>query len=265
VGRLVRLQCRLGARGRNGLLAGVAMMNTFVAPAAGLLAWMGASGWSSGKPSMLGGASGAVAGLVAVTPAAGRQRPDRGNGPLARRASLSLLRVRRIGEEPASARRQPRRVSESTGSAGSRGSIGTAIVAIPALGGHGGRTMRWWHQLAVQFAAVAVAIAGLPRAPRCALPPSRRSSRCAGPGTRSGGARHLRSWRAGLQLLSFGQEKGSPPEEERARYWGANKGGESQTAPGPQGEQADRPSLASHACGRSGNGRIGTVPIRDGK
>uniref|UniRef100_UPI0018AD5E30 ammonium transporter n=1 Tax=Sphingomonas segetis TaxID=1104779 RepID=UPI0018AD5E30 len=47
-------------------LAAVAMVNTFVAPAAGLLAWMGAERLVSGKPSMLGGASGAVAGLVAV-------------------------------------------------------------------------------------------------------------------------------------------------------------------------------------------------------
>src|SRR6185312_8455269 len=52
-------------------LAAVAMVNTLVAPAAGLLTWMGAERLVSGKPSMLGGASGAVAGLVAVTPAAG--------------------------------------------------------------------------------------------------------------------------------------------------------------------------------------------------
>ena len=57
-------------------LAGVAMMNTFVAPAAGALGWMGARARGiSGKPSMLGGASGAVAGLVAVTPAAGASGP----------------------------------------------------------------------------------------------------------------------------------------------------------------------------------------------
>src|SRR5436190_16667845 len=56
-------------------LAAIAMMNTFVAPAAGLLTWMGAERLVSGKPSMLGGASGAVAGLVAVTPAAGAAGP----------------------------------------------------------------------------------------------------------------------------------------------------------------------------------------------
>src|SRR4029079_12576077 len=56
-------------------LAAVAMVNTLVAPAAGLLGWMGLERLVSGKPSMLGGASGAVAGLVAVTPAAGSSGP----------------------------------------------------------------------------------------------------------------------------------------------------------------------------------------------
>src|SRR5256885_9742615 len=57
-------------------LAAVALVNTLVAPAAGLLGWMGLQQLRSGQPSMLGGASGAVAGLVAVTPAAG------GGGPI---------------------------------------------------------------------------------------------------------------------------------------------------------------------------------------
>src|SRR3569833_1164916 len=57
------------AMGANGVAA-VALVNTMVAPAAGLLTWMAAERVISGKPSMLGGASGAVAGLVAVTPAA---------------------------------------------------------------------------------------------------------------------------------------------------------------------------------------------------
>src|SRR3546814_13949073 len=51
--------------------AAIAMINTFVAPAAGVLGWMAAERLVSGKPSLRGGASGAVAGLVAITPAAG--------------------------------------------------------------------------------------------------------------------------------------------------------------------------------------------------
>jgi Amt family ammonium transporter len=54
----------------NGLTA-LAMLNTTVATAAAVLAWSFAEWMSKGKPSMLGAASGAVAGLVAVTPAAG--------------------------------------------------------------------------------------------------------------------------------------------------------------------------------------------------
>jgi Amt family ammonium transporter len=46
-------------------------VNTLVATAAAVLAWTFAEWMGKGKPSMLGAASGAVAGLVAITPAAG--------------------------------------------------------------------------------------------------------------------------------------------------------------------------------------------------
>ncbi|WP_295557462.1 ammonium transporter [uncultured Hyphomicrobium sp.] len=49
----------------------IAMINTFVATAAAGVAWMLAEWIVKGKPSLLGLASGVVAGLVAVTPAAG--------------------------------------------------------------------------------------------------------------------------------------------------------------------------------------------------
>src|SRR5213078_495420 len=55
--------------------AALAMINTFVATAAAALAWMVAEKVAKGKPSLLGGASGAVAGLVAVTPASGYAGP----------------------------------------------------------------------------------------------------------------------------------------------------------------------------------------------
>ncbi|HPT55844.1 MAG TPA: ammonium transporter, partial [Casimicrobium sp.] len=51
--------------------AGLAFLNTFVATAAAVLSWIFAEWFLKGKPSMLGAASGAVAGLVAITPAAG--------------------------------------------------------------------------------------------------------------------------------------------------------------------------------------------------
>ncbi len=51
--------------------AALALLNTFVAAAAAGLAWLFAEWGAKGKPSLLGMVSGAVAGLVAVTPAAG--------------------------------------------------------------------------------------------------------------------------------------------------------------------------------------------------
>ena len=55
--------------------AALAMINTFVATAAAGTAWMLAEWMAKGKPSLLGLVSGAVAGLVAVTPAAGFAGP----------------------------------------------------------------------------------------------------------------------------------------------------------------------------------------------
>jgi Amt family ammonium transporter len=49
----------------------LAFMNTFSATAAAVLAWCVGESLMRGKASMLGAASGAVAGLVAITPAAG--------------------------------------------------------------------------------------------------------------------------------------------------------------------------------------------------
>jgi Amt family ammonium transporter len=51
--------------------AALAFFNTLVATAAAVLGWTLAEWITKGKPSMLGGASGCVAGLVAITPAAG--------------------------------------------------------------------------------------------------------------------------------------------------------------------------------------------------
>ncbi|WP_376100133.1 ammonium transporter [Roseomonas sp. CCTCC AB2023176] len=57
----------VGAAGR----AGMAMLVTQLAAAAATLAWLFAEWVTKGKPSVLGAISGAVAGLVAITPAAG--------------------------------------------------------------------------------------------------------------------------------------------------------------------------------------------------
>ncbi len=55
--------------------AALAMVNTFVATAAAALAWTLVENIEKGRPSLLGMVTGAVAGLVAVTPAAGYAGP----------------------------------------------------------------------------------------------------------------------------------------------------------------------------------------------
>ena len=138
-------------------LAGIALINTFVAPAAGVLAWMGIERVVSGKPSMLGGASGAVAGLVAVTPAAGISGPV---GAMLLGAAASLVCYGFVGSL-----KNRLKLDDSLdvfgihGLGGIVGSIGTAVVALSALGGHGGAEYAVGHQLLVQAAAVGVAVA----------------------------------------------------------------------------------------------------------
>ena len=68
--RLVRLQRRLGALTAGGLAAS-AFVVTNTAAAAATITWVLASYLHKGKVSVVGAACGAVAGLVAITPASG--------------------------------------------------------------------------------------------------------------------------------------------------------------------------------------------------
>ncbi|MFM8222648.1 MAG: ammonium transporter, partial [Planctomycetaceae bacterium] len=56
-------------------LAANAFVSTHMAAAAGVVAWAGAEWVQRGKPSILGACSGAVAGLVCITPGAGMVTP----------------------------------------------------------------------------------------------------------------------------------------------------------------------------------------------
>ena len=138
-------------------LAAVAMVNTLVAPAAGLLAWLGAERIVSGKPSMLGGASGAIVGLVAVTPAAGI------SGPVGAMLLGSVASIACYGFVGSLKNRL--RLDDSLdvfgihGLGGIVGSIGTAFVALPALGGHAAPDYSLGWQMLRQVGAVGVAIA----------------------------------------------------------------------------------------------------------
>ncbi|MFT3917727.1 MAG: ammonium transporter [Anaeromyxobacteraceae bacterium] len=77
-------------------LASTAFVNTFFAPAAAAAAWGLAELFLHGKISGVGLASGAVAGMVAITPAAGFVKPASGLviGGLAALASFTAIRIR---------------------------------------------------------------------------------------------------------------------------------------------------------------------------
>ncbi len=118
----------------NGVTA-VAFINTFVATAAAAVSWALVERVTHGKPSMLGAASGAVAGLVAITPASGYAAPMTSillgfivspicwffvttvKNKFKYDDTLDVFGVHCIG--------------------GIVGALGTAIVAAPALGGQG--------------------------------------------------------------------------------------------------------------------------------
>jgi Amt family ammonium transporter len=115
--------------------AALAFLNTFVATAAAGVAWAVIEKVAHGKPSLLGGVSGVVAGLVAITPAAGFAHPGTAillgavaslvcyffvttvKNKLKYDDTLDVFGIHAVG--------------------GIVGAIGTGIVADPALGGQG--------------------------------------------------------------------------------------------------------------------------------
>jgi Amt family ammonium transporter len=137
-------------------LAAVAMINTFVAPAAGVLTWMLIERIVSGKPSLLGGASGGLSGLVAITPAAGT------SGPFG--AMLLAAAAAGVCYGFVASLKHRLRIDDTLdvfgihGLGGIVGSLGTALVTAPALGGYGAADYSLARQLLVQAAAVLIAI-----------------------------------------------------------------------------------------------------------
>lgn len=116
-------------------LAALVFVNTLLAAAAATLAWVGAEWLIRGKPSMLGATSGAVAGLVAITPACGWAGPM-GSIVLGLVAGAvcfwSVTRVKHLLGYDDSLD-----AFGVHGVGGIIGALGTAIVANPALGGTG--------------------------------------------------------------------------------------------------------------------------------
>ena len=118
----------------NGVTA-VAFINTFVATAAAALSWSLVEQFHHGKPSMLGAATGAVAGLVAITPASGFGAPM---------TSIALgLLVSPICYVFVSTVKNKLKYDDTLDVFGVHcvggifGALATAVVADPALGGQG--------------------------------------------------------------------------------------------------------------------------------
>ncbi|GLK85398.1 ammonium transporter [Ancylobacter defluvii] len=134
----------------------LALVNTFVATAGAIVGWSLIEWLAKGKPSMLGAISGMVAGLVAITPAAGLSGPIGAivlgfiasivcfffcttvKNALGYDDSLDVFGVHGIG--------------------GIVGAIGTGVVVAPALGGPGIADYAMGHQVWVQIQAVAITI-----------------------------------------------------------------------------------------------------------
>ncbi len=127
-----------GSAGAANANAGLAFVNTVLATAAATLSWIGAEALHKGKASMLGAASGAVAGLVAVTPAAGFVGPM-GSIVMGLLAGVVCLwgvggLKRMLGADDAFD------VFGVHGTGGILGAILTGVFASQSLGGTGGLT-----------------------------------------------------------------------------------------------------------------------------
>ncbi|WOK37788.1 ammonium transporter [Sphingomonas sp. C3-2] len=136
--------------------AALAMINTFTATAAGALAWLLAEKLAGHKASLLGGCSGVIAGLVAVTPAAGNAGPL---GAIVLGAIASFVAFWFVTAM------KPRLGFDDTadvfgihGVAGIVGSLLTAVTYAPMFGGPGAADYAIGGQLGVQAFATAVAI-----------------------------------------------------------------------------------------------------------
>jgi Amt family ammonium transporter len=115
--------------------AALAMTNTFVATAAAVLAWLVIETIARGKASLLGGISGAVAGLVAVTPAAGFAGPM---GALVLGAVASAICYFFVAVVKNALKYDDALdVFGIHAIGGIVGAIGTGILVNPALGGAG--------------------------------------------------------------------------------------------------------------------------------
>ena len=136
--------------------AALAFVNTLFATAAAVLAWSAGEALLKGKASMLGAASGAVAGLVAITPACGSVGPMGGIVIGAVAGFVCLWGVnglkRLLGADDSLD------VFGVHGLGGIVGALLTGVFTAPGLGGTGGEDFSIGSQLLVQAEGVAITI-----------------------------------------------------------------------------------------------------------
>ena len=136
--------------------AALAFLNTLLATAAAVLAWTLAESVLKGKPSMLGAASGAVAGLVAITPACGTVGPMGAivigvvSGFVCLWGVNGLKRM--LGADDSLD------VFGVHGLGGIVGAVLAGVFTAPFLGGTGGEDFAMGHQLYVQILGVVITI-----------------------------------------------------------------------------------------------------------
>jgi Amt family ammonium transporter len=137
-------------------IAALAFVNTLVAAAAAVLAWSGVEAVFRQRASMLGAASGLVAGLVAITPACGTV----GVGGAMCIGALGSI----AGFWGVNVLKRHLRADDSLdvfgihGVCGIVGALLTGVFTTPALGGTGGAGFSITHQFAMQALGVAVTV-----------------------------------------------------------------------------------------------------------
>ncbi len=136
--------------------AALAMINTFTATAGAIVAWSVIETLVRGQASMLGAASGMIAGLVAVTPAAGSVGPVGAIvlGMIAAAGCYYFVAAikNKFGYDDSLD------VFGIHGIGGIIGAIGTGIFTSPILGGTGGADYSIAGQTTTQFIAVAITV-----------------------------------------------------------------------------------------------------------
>ena len=134
--------------------AALAFLNTLVATAAAVLAWAIGEALLKGKASMLGAASGAVAGLVAITPACGSVGPM---GAIVIGLAAGFLCLWGVtGLKKMLGADASLDVFGVHGVGGIVGALLTGVFAAPGLGGTGAEDFSIAHQLWVQAEGVII-------------------------------------------------------------------------------------------------------------